>query len=104
MIKVLKSNPIGFINNTQVCYFEFELFKSTSLPTKTYQLGLVTYLIDNGSTPFIEEEDYDLDLDFNPNPILLDKDSENLLDSCCLDLVKNSSLPTQSDISVMTSY
>ena len=62
------------------------------------------YLIDNGSTPFIEEEDYDLDLDFNPNPILLDKDSENLLDSCCLDLVKNSSFSTQSDISFMTSY
>ena len=61
------------------------------------------YLIDNGSTPFIEEED-DLDLDFNPNPILLDKDSENLLDSCCLDLVKNSSFSTQSDISVMTPY
>ena len=49
MIKVLKSNPIGFINNTQVCYFEFELFKSTSLPTKTYQLGLTTYLIADSS-------------------------------------------------------
>ena len=59
MIKVIKSTLSNIDNGTPKCYFEFEV-DNCSPPSKTYQLGLVTYLIDNGSiaTDVINKRSY----------------------------------------------
>lgn len=50
MITVIKTTDMNFCGGLQKLKFEFEFDDGSSLPINTYQLGLTTYVISNGST------------------------------------------------------
>ena len=50
MITVIKTTDMNFCGGLQKLKFEFEFDNGSSLPINTYQLGLTTYIIANGST------------------------------------------------------
>ena len=59
------------------------------------------YLVENDSTPFLEEDDdNDLDMDFTPNPVLLMKENENIKNVEVTNSRKNSSSSTLNKSSV----
>ena len=60
------------------------------------------FLIENGSTPFYEEEDDDMDIDFSPNSLMFFKNIENPIDENTLNLRNITSSSTQSEIEVVT--
>ena len=60
------------------------------------------FLIENGSTPFYEEEDDDMDIDFSPNSSMFFKNIENPIDENTLNLRNITSSSTQSEIEVVT--
>ena len=50
MIRVANINNLLSIGNLQSFTFQFEFDNASTLPVRTYQLGLSTYIIANGST------------------------------------------------------
>ena len=50
MIRVSNIDGLSTINNLQSFTFQFEFDNASTLPVRTYQLGLSTYIIANGST------------------------------------------------------
>lgn len=50
MIRVSNIDGLSAINNLQSFTFQFEFDNASTLPVRTYQLGLSTYIIANGST------------------------------------------------------
>ena len=60
------------------------------------------FLIENGSTPFYEEEDDDIGMGFTPNSLMLFKNIENSIDGNTLNLRNFTSSSTQSEIEVVT--
>ena len=55
------------------------------------------FLIENGSSPFYDEDDDDIDISFIPNPLIFLKENENLKICNELDIRNFSSVTTQSD-------
>ena len=55
------------------------------------------YLIDNGSSPFLDENDDDFDTGFVPSALLLIKDPDDLIDEESLSLRKISSCSTRGE-------
>ena len=60
------------------------------------------FLIENGSTPFYEEEDDDIDISFTPNSLMFFKNIDNSIDGNNLNLRYLTSSSTQSEIEVVT--
>ena len=55
------------------------------------------FLIENGSSPFYDEDDDDIDISFIPNPLIFLKENENFKICNELDIRNFSSVTTQSD-------
>ena len=55
------------------------------------------FLIENGSSPFYDEDDDDIDISFIPYPLIFLKENENLKICNELDIRNFSSVTTQSD-------